>query len=108
MRWWWKKRRPERMQVTRLVVESSPVPGTPDRDTEEMEIDPRLVTRIQDLIPAELPERFRTWAKSPTRILFATGNSIVVRDSSDYLIENGLGPPGSRSSRAMPRDVGPA
>ena len=99
MTWRWWKRRPERMSVTRLVLEPNPAPGTPVGDTEELEIDPRLVTRVQDLLPGELPERFRRRYKSPTRIVFATGNSIVVGEESGTLMAAGLGPPGTRTSR---------
>lgn len=102
MRWSRALRRPERIPVTRLVLEPDPAPGTPEGGTEDLEIDPRLVTRIQDLLPGELPEQFRERCKSPTRIVFATGNSIVVAENSAELIDAGLGEPGTRSSRAVP------
>ena len=100
MNWWGRKSRPKRMPVTRLVLEPHPAPGTPVGGTEELQIDPRLVTRIQDLLPGELPEEFRTRYKSPTRIVFATGSSIVVGEDSSALMDAGLGPPAGRSSRA--------
>ena len=104
MGWWrsWRRKRPRRMPVTRLVLEPHPAPGTPAGGIEELDIDPQLVTRIQDLLPAELPEQFRTQYTSPTRIMFATGNSIVVGENSSELMESGLGEPKRRSSRAVP------
>ena len=76
------KEPPRRFTVTRIVTEAKPVPGTPSR-FEDIEIDRTLISTVEAVEPSRLAPQYRKTITSPTRIVFTTGNSIVVIDSAN-------------------------
>lgn len=76
---WLRRRRPAYIWVNRIVV-GPEVPARPVGSTERIRIEPVTVTRLEERAPSELPPEAQHWT-TPTRILFNTGNAIIVTES---------------------------
>ena len=66
------------------IVAGAEVPARPIGSTERIRIDPITVTRIEERTREDLPSETQHWT-TPTRVLFHTGNAIVVTESGDEL-----------------------
>ena len=80
---WLQRRRHACIWVNRIVV-GPEVPARPIGSTERIRIEPVTVTRLEERAPAELPPEAQHWT-TPTRVLFNTGNAIIVTESGGEL-----------------------